>query len=465
MDAVFSRRPTRKIILPDLKDWLNGEEITCYSMAKSFSEARFDPAVALHTSGTTGIPKVIFIAHGALAVLDAYQLIPGLGGQPTTFDMFRGARTFFPFPMFHSAGLVTFTQINVSYDMVMVMPPPGPLTAEVADGVHQYGNVVGSMLPPSVLADICNNPLQLANLERLDFVAFGGGPLPRQVGTAITSKTKAYNIIGATETSSLPTQNLDQADCEYLSFSPFMGGEFRHYNEDLYELVIVRKPELDLFQGVFTTFPDLSEYFMKDLYSKHPTKPELWLYRGRADDVIVFVNGEKLNPSTMETAIGSHPDVSAALVVGQGRFQSALLVEPRTVPNDQAGRAALLDKLWPCVQAANEDCPAHGRLAKHLILITVPEKPLPRASKGTIQRRLAMDLYDGEIEALYAATTSIAKNTTVQSLVMTDLPSLQASLHVLVSTCTEIKEFNDDDDLFSLGLDSLQVIKRDSGDQ
>lgn len=50
--------------------------------------------------------------------------------------------------------------------------------------------------------------------------------------------------------------------------------------QGLYELVFVRKPESAKHQGAFCTFPDAENYAMKDLYEKHPTKPDLWRHRG-----------------------------------------------------------------------------------------------------------------------------------------------------------------------------------------
>lgn len=73
-------------------------------------------------------------------------------------------------------------------------------------------------------------------------------------------------------------------------------------DEDVYELVFVRKdkdPAAHI-QGYFYTFPDEKEVSTKDLYTPHPKLPHHWLHHGRADDIIVFSNGEKLNPITIE---------------------------------------------------------------------------------------------------------------------------------------------------------------------
>lgn len=64
----------------------------------------------------------------------------------------------------------------------------------------------------------------------------------------------------------------DREDWPYLKVSPVLGHEYRHISGDLYEQVIVRDETPDLCQGVFSTFPSLQEWYMKDVYSPHPTK-------------------------------------------------------------------------------------------------------------------------------------------------------------------------------------------------
>lgn len=90
--------------------------------------------------------------------------------------------------------------------------------------------------------------------------------------------------------------------------------------EGVYEQVIVRQGNSPGYQGFFYTVPDDDEYFTKDLYRPHPTLLNHWSYHGRADDIIVFSNGEKLNPVTIEQIVGDHPQVKGALVVGSNKY-------------------------------------------------------------------------------------------------------------------------------------------------
>lgn len=45
---------------------------------------------------------------------------------------------------------------------------------------------------------------------------------------------------------------------------------------------------------------ELEEYRTKDLFELHPQIPNLWRWCARSDEIIVFLNGEKTNPISME---------------------------------------------------------------------------------------------------------------------------------------------------------------------
>jgi len=96
-----------------------------------------------------------------------------------------------------------------------------------------------------------------------------------------------------------------------------MGIDWQRHESNEYELVVRRKASDPGSQGCFYNFPELSEWRTNDIFEPHPTLKDHWLYKGRADDVIVFSNGEKLNPVTIEGIVSDHPLVKSALVVGQ----------------------------------------------------------------------------------------------------------------------------------------------------
>ena len=354
-----------------------------------------------------------------------------------------------------------------------VLSPTGaPITAELVDAMHRLDLTEISVVAPSILQDIASSPIFLENLCRLRATIYGGGPLPPNAGNAIVSKTKLYNFMGSSEMANVPTEEVERQDWEYLKFSPKLGYQMRHHSGDLFELCFHRQPHLDLFQGIFSTFPNCQEYCTSDLYSEHPTKPDLWKYQGRADDIMTLTNGEKVNPVAMEKLIEAHPGVRSVLVLGQARFQTALIVEAREPPASCVSMQTLIESLWPTVEKANMQCDAHAKIARDLILFTMAEKPFLRAGKGTVQRRMTVDAYHEEINKMYnefeTLTTSRELDTTSpRSLVGPQVLPNGTGLHPeahegwleqLVCKIMGEPSIDHDRDFFEMGMDSLQII-------
>ncbi|KAI0100582.1 hypothetical protein GGR51DRAFT_352559 [Nemania sp. FL0031] len=454
---ILAARPMRTLEIPGLQHWLeDGTDVPLFPYTKTFTQARSDPFVLLHTSGSTGLPKPITLTHGTIAPMDAFTALPLLGHQPTFPALCAGTRVYLGVPFFHSAGLCLFLPGCIFSGFTAVVGPFPPSGA-VANGVHLYGNVQHSVLTPFTLIDLAKDPDQVKNLSRLKHLVFGGGLLPKELGDLLSSHTRLLNCIGSTECGVFPIQLCDPEDWAYLKVCPVLGQEYRHISGDLYEQVIVRNKSLELYQGIFSTFPGIEEWDMKDVYEKHPSKEGVWLYKGRSDDVIVFSNGEKLNPYDMESTILENPIVTGVLVTGFGRFQSSLLVETSKPPTNDAQRDELIKTIWPYVQAANQQCPSHAKVHSNMILFTSGNKPMLRASKGTVQRQMTIDLYKVELDALYTMSdTSIID----EPYIPDPTHNTQQILEEVLSTYTDIRmgDLTPDTDLFERGLDSLQVI-------
>ncbi|MCJ1362978.1 hypothetical protein MMC16_002084 [Acarospora aff. strigata] len=415
----------RVLFLPELDYWLQDSDVVIYPYNNTFDEACHDPFVVMHSSGSTGIPKVLHWAHGTVSAHDAFQLIPSLGGNPWIGQCWAGKRVFTSFPWVHAAGLLLLLPLAVFSGVTPVITGTWPADAKLVNSAHIHGNVSASFTPASILIELVKEPLWLDNLRRLDYLTWSGGTLAQNTGDLISTKTRLFGLFGSTECGYLPAELPAPEDWPYYKYSSVLRHEFRHSGDDLYELVIIRNPdERDPFQAIFATFPDLQEYSMRDLYLPHPTKEGWWRSCGRVDDVIAFADARKLNPTRLEAAIEAHPAIAAALICGQGQLQPALLLQPETHPATEDERARLLRDIWPAVERANHVGPVPGRLSERLVLFTAQEKPMARAgAKQTIQRKSTLHLYRDEIERLYAAAG--AEGATVNGL--TDRTSLRLS--------------------------------------
>ena len=370
------------------------------------------------------------------------------------------------------AGIDFMLPKAVFHGLVPVLGPSEPLTAELANAMHQLKMVEISVVVPSILQDLASSKSSLAKFSQISAVIYGGGPLPSRIGNAIAARTRLYNFMGSSEMTNLPTAIVDEEDWEYFKFSPKLGFQMRHHSGDLFELVLIRQPHLERYQAIFSTLPNHQEYSTNDLYIKHPSKASLWKYSGRADDIMVLTTGEKINPVNMEALIEAHPEIRSVLVVGQARFQTALLVEARDPSLCSKPEKTFIDDLWPTVQKANSQCDTHSRISKELILFTKPEKPFLRAGKGTVQRRMTVDSYEDEINELYRNFENFVRahtpgkgsrsahqcNENPQGKALSSLGSTQGWLQSLICTTTGWNHLNTDSDFFALGMDSLQVL-------
>lgn len=446
----------RHVLVPSLQNWLLDEAVSRYRYEKLFEEARYEPFVVVHTSGSTGLPKPVIVTHGTVSASDAFNVpLSDPDSNPVVFEVDRNKCVFVSLPPFHIAGINYMLSKPFYYGVIPVLAPPSiPVTAQLADAMHNLHFIECSIVAPSILQELAETPSYLRNLRRLSCVMYGGGPLAKGAGDTLRSFTNVYNLMGGSEMYCVASEIVDQADWEFLKFSPMMGSDFRYHSEALWELCFVKEPAFDLYQSIFATYPELHEYRTNDLYSKHPTKPDLWRYEGRADDIIALSNGEKFNPVAMEGLIGAHPDVRSVLVFGQGRFEPGLLVESRMQLVTSRDRASLKESLWPIIVQANSDCVAHGRLSKDIVLFTDSSKPFLRAGKGTVQRRLTLDLFDQEIEQLY----EIANDQRMPAQdIRLDGP-LRPWLRRTIMATGSWKRLKDEDDFFALGMDSLQVL-------
>jgi hypothetical protein len=275
---------------------------------------------------------------------------------------------------------------------VSIAPLSGALpTAESIVQALKTANADVAFLVPSIIADLSQKPELLDYCaENLELILYAGGDLPQAIGDKIAAKLPIQNNHGASEfglIAQLRTPEMTRLDWHCVLPHPELGCVFEENSPGLYELVFKRDPKYEKLILPFTIGPVLKdeiEYRTRDLFVKHPTVPGCWDWKARADDIIVFLNGEKTNPVSMEQAIiSSNSDVVQALAFGMQRFQAGLLVEtlPKLGKMNEQERAAFIDKIWPSIDRANKTAPAHARVEKAMVILTSPDKPMIRSGK------------------------------------------------------------------------------------
>lgn len=268
---ILAARTMRVVEIATAQHWFDdlpgGPDVpeAVYPYAKTFAEARLEPWVVLHTSGSTGMPKPIAQTHATYSPIDAYQQIPAHLGGPAYPASCRGRRVYLGLPLFHCAGVNTLLPSAIFNGFTIVLGPFPP-SAEVVDAMHKHGDIHESIHAPTVLIDLAKDPVAVDRLGNLELLTYGGGPMPQAVGDLLATRTRVHSALGSTEAGIMPglvVVEQDASDWSYIGLSPALGAEYRHVSEDLYEQVIVRKPELEPYQGIFGTFPELTEWPMK----------------------------------------------------------------------------------------------------------------------------------------------------------------------------------------------------------
>ncbi|KAI3333204.1 hypothetical protein F4824DRAFT_503239 [Ustulina deusta] len=133
--------------------FLDEEQVETVHFRKTYEEVRNEPFCILHTSGSTGIPKPVPITYGSYGSMDSQLLIPSLGHKPTFLSYVQGKRVFFALPMFHAASLNWTVGIALFAGVTCVLPPPMPLTADLASQIFQHSRSYGALMAPSLVVD------------------------------------------------------------------------------------------------------------------------------------------------------------------------------------------------------------------------------------------------------------------------------------------------------------------------
>ncbi|RGP66053.1 nrpslike enzyme [Fusarium sporotrichioides] len=418
-------------------------------VAESHVEALKRPFMILHSSGSTGNPKPISYTLESIMTEDAYRLLDQTDGKLWYHELIE-SRCYVCLPAFHSAGVWFQLILPVYYSMQVVWGPASvPLNPDIAAKVIMTSGVNGAVFPSSILEAVHETQPE-ALLESLDFVFSAGSPLAITVGDKIAELTRLHNFIGYSEATAPPRYLLDSDEWKYHHFHPASGfvAEPLSDGSDLYELVI--KPATPQPQSVFLIFPDLKEYRTKDLVSKHPTKPQLWLHRGRLDDLIILSNGEKVDPHATEALLQNNPYIRSALVYGTGRTYCALLAELQA----EVEHASAVDLLWPLVQEANKLVPSHAQISQDMILIAQTSKPFCRAGKGSVQRQMTYNEYEKELSALYEESTEVDQSKRIEG--MASKPDVDSLADILLSISG--LKVQPDENIFTAGVDSRHAV-------
>ncbi|KAI0051407.1 acetyl-CoA synthetase-like protein [Auriscalpium vulgare] len=426
-------------------------------------EAECDrPALILHTSGSTGLPKPVswstrFFWH---------QIY-----YPDQFiAKYNGISVLATLPLFHGSGVALTRASLLWLGWRIVFPDPSkPVNAsylvEFCKSPHAPDVVIGA---PSVIEEVVGLPGGEDAMRGRRFWFFVGAPVPPHFGDyLVKEKIHFLSMLGSTEIGQMNVLEPDgrsSEDWNYHEIRPDLGIvlEPRGSNPDggPFELIIMAKDGWKP-GSINVNINGVEGYSTSDLYVKHASHPRLLKHSGRADDVVVLSNGEKTLSRAIEVPLEADPRIKNAIVFGTGRTQNGVLIAPADDlvfdPSNDTNLATFRTAIWASVEKANSTSPSHSQIWKEMILVTTPGKDLPRTDKGSVKRKMAIDLYAKEIDDLYLAVDSLASSNQAPLPSTLDVPSLTPFFQAIIEEAMG-RPISADDDVFSHGMDSLKAI-------
>ena len=101
--------------------------------AGHYSEAEDASVLVLHTSGSTGLPKPIYLTNGGLAVTGLFQSMARMEGRTNTADVLFAPdkKMFCMSPFFHAMGAIMMSRSLMCRAPLVLMPAEKPPNAQL----------------------------------------------------------------------------------------------------------------------------------------------------------------------------------------------------------------------------------------------------------------------------------------------------------------------------------------------
>ena len=178
--------------------------------------------------------------------------------------------------------------------------PNAELSTDTLVDILKHVDANVAIVPPNIAQQLATDPIKLDFIfDKLDTLGFAGGKLSQTAGDTLARRGYLFPVFGSTENGlsltlrSPATSAADAWAC--MEFHPKAGYDFRHVGDDCYEAVVIRNTPAEDEQPVFKVYPQLKEWSTKDLFTPHPSISDVWIYRSRADDILIFADGTTFN--------------------------------------------------------------------------------------------------------------------------------------------------------------------------
>ncbi|KAJ5092472.1 hypothetical protein NUU61_007342 [Penicillium alfredii] len=421
-------------------DNMKETEILVVRRNQSAHDRQNQIALILHSSGSTGNPKPLFLSHKAI------MTHPLRGPGFTSFN---------PLPWYHLHGLSTAFQAMWMRRTAFMWNAALPLTADSVVAALEDALPESVVTVPYMLQLLANSPRGLALLRQCKLVAYGGAPCPDELGDLLVEQGIHFgSMLGLTEAGLVAESTSRPREDKFWNYVQFFEN-IRPYvwmkpiSDSLYECVyLAGHPALT----ASNSDDPPGSFHSKDVFAPHPILPHRWKYVTRLDDRINLVNGEKVLPLPIEGHIKQHPLIHEAVVVGVGKAAPGLLV----FRNEKAAHipdGEYLEAIWPIISEANATAEQFSQISRDMVSLLPITSVCPRTDKGSMIRAQVNLKYADVIDNIYAKVEKVAEG----SLAL----GINETVSVLLDLCRSelgIPISSAESSFFAEGVDSLKAI-------
>lgn len=176
-DHVLGQRRMKTATVPELQELLDDTPVSVYPYTKNFEQARKDPCLVLHTTGSTGLPKPITWKLEILSTYEAWRTVPEVDGYIPMTEVYQESRRAYNcMPLFHTSGLNIGITMSLLLGVTTVYGSAGVVThAAYADEMHQLSGIDASIGPPTIYEELVHDPASLERFHKLRFILVCGG--------------------------------------------------------------------------------------------------------------------------------------------------------------------------------------------------------------------------------------------------------------------------------------------------
>ncbi|KAI4602821.1 putative NRPS-like protein biosynthetic cluster [Pestalotiopsis sp. 9143b] len=402
-------------------------------------EERKKIAIILHSSGSTGLPKPIFLTNGNCL---------------STFATNMGMRALITSPLFHAHGVLELFRSIYSTKPLYITNFKLPLTGS---GLVQVLNHIKPELlhsVPYVIKLLAESEEGVRALADVKMVLYAGSGCPDSLGDYLTEKgVYLVGNYGSTETGRLMTSARFSSDLDWSYLRMIKPSEpyvlMDEISPGLYECVAL--DGLPSKSTINSDNPPRS-FRTRDLFTRHKTRPGLWKYASRLDDRFTLINGEKVLPLPIEGHVRQSRYVRDAIVFGEGKECPGILI---IRAENAAGLSDedYFDKVWPVIQEANSRAETYSQISRELAVILPADTIFPQTDKATFIRMATYKKFANEIEQAYA---NLEPDQGGHLQVSGEELENFLLLNLKVNLSTDVSA---EDDLFAAGVDSLMCIQ------